>query len=337
MSIFSLILVFLTQIVKLFIGLLFNPLCISEVYLYGTIIEWAFFQIIAVPFIWLRIPFNVLFLIFLLIEICLVVVAVVRNKRLFTRDSLKKHFQEFNIFLIPAICVILIQVFMYILGEHIDYDDARWLGEASDALEKGYMYLYNPVTGDYIGSFGGETVKDIFSPFSMYIAVLSRMMFLDPATVAHTAYAPVLLILSYIIYYLIGKRLFKGKMEQGAFLLFVSLVILFANGNQYTQSIFSLVRIWQGKAVVAAIIIPLFILLMLQIEADDSLRNWIMMPIASCSACLFSGMGIAISFILTGVYGLYAVVCQRLKRIPYLFLGLLPPIVYGVAYYLLRS
>ncbi len=318
----------------LFVGLAIGQKSIPEAYLFGQVAIWAGFQIVAVPMILLHCSFWILVIVFSIIVVAVVGYGIYKYRDKITNlrnFSIKKI--DFNLLLIPALVLIAYQVCMYIFGQHLDEDDARWIAEANDALVHNRMLLHNPLTGDYIGHPMGEMEKDVFSPWCMFLAYLSRVTFLSPAVTAHTVYAPILLILAYLVYYLIGKDLFEEKLERGAFLLFVSLIFLLEKGV-YTQARFSLVRIWQGKASVAAIIIPLFLCLLLRIEKSDTKNNWILFGLSSAAGCLFSGMGIAISLVLAGIYGLYAVVLKRIKRIPFYLISLFFPTIFGILYYL---
>lgn len=316
-----------------FAGVLLKRETIFETYLFGQVLTWAIFQLIAVPMILLHLPFMVLFVSYVVILLLVTIYGTVFLKKGKVKFEIKK--EEINCYLIPAIIIILFQMGMYFLGMHLDEDDARWIAEANDALEKNKMLLYNPATGDFIGHFTGEMTKDVFSPWSMYIATLSRMAFVRPATMAHTFYPPVLLGISYLIYYHIGKNLFKNKFERGAFLLLVTVIMLFFGGNRYTQAAFLLTRIWQGKAVVAAIVIPLMLLVLLLIEKKNENANWFLLAISSASACLFSGMGIIFSAVLIGFYGLYALVFNKFRNAWIYLISLLFPVAYGLLYYYL--
>ena len=332
--------VFLTTVVLLlpfFVGFFLNKKTFSEAYLYGQVAMWGLFELIAVPMVYFRASFNALFIVYT----CAILVPVafgVRKMFLFLRKGeIAKPKIQFNLFFALAALLILYQAGIYIFGVHLDEDDARWIAEANDALVKNRMLLHNPATGEYIGRFVGEMVKDVFSPWSMYVAVLGRLTQVPPVVIAHTVYAPVLLLLSYSVYNRIGKNLFKGKTEQGIFLLMVAVINLFMAGNVYTQSVFTLTRIWQGKAVVAAVMIPLFLLLLLEIEKENTVSNWLWLVCGGAAACLFSGMGIAIAVILIAVYGGYAVVCRRWKRIPLFLLALAIPVTYGLLYMRLKG
>lgn len=328
--IFKILMTTIALSLPLLIGSVYKNRSISFTYLAGSLTMWALFQITAVPAIQFRTSFTLLFWIYTGLVIIVALIGLLfRLKIGFERPAL-------SIFLVLALLIIAYQASIYIFGMHLDEDDARWIAEANDALVKDRMLLHNPATGEYIGRFVGEMRKDTFSPWAFFIAWMAKFTGVRTAVIAHTVYPPILLGLSYCAYYHIGKQLFKGKTEQGIFLLMVSVINLFM-ANHYTQSTFTLTRIWQGKAVVAAVIIPTIFMLILIIQNDDSLQNWFFLVVISCSACLLSGMGIAIGLVMIIVYGGYVIVCKRWRRIPLWLLSTLPSIVFGVGYYFLKK
>ena len=280
---------FFLLVIPFLAGLLFKRHTLSGTFVFGQILLWAVFQLVSVPYIYFRCPFTWLFFVYLLSVVVISVFGVIKIQRV--KKIIKP---KINIYLIVAILLVTFQMGIYFLGMHIDWDDSRWIAEANDALSKNSMFLYNPANGEYLGRFTGEMRKDVFSPWAMYIAFISKVTMLRPAIIAHTIFAPLLLMISYMIYYQIALNLFKHRTEVGSFLFFVAVINLFFAGNGYTQSVFSLTRIWQGKAVVAAVVIPLFLLLLINIEKKDNVTNWMMLFLSTTASCLFSGMGIAI-------------------------------------------
>ena len=319
------------------IGGIFRSKSIPFTYLIGQIMMWAAFQLVAVPAIHLRTSFTLLFWAYSGLVLILAVLGLIRRKKI------KFDKPQLSLFLGLAFMVILYQCSVYIFGQHLDEDDARWIAEANDALVKDKMLLFNPATGEYIGRFVGEMVKDAFSPWAFYIAWMSRLTGIKAVVIAHTVYPPVLLSLSYMCYWEIGMQLFKGKAERGIFLLMVAVINLFLAGNSYTQSVFTLTRIWQGKAVVAAVMIPAVLAVILRVQSEDKVGNWLQLVLVGITCCLFSGMGIAIGVLMIAVYGLYALVRSiivnwrtGLKRIPLWLLSISPSVVFGWGYFLLK-
>ena len=360
------------------VGQVFRSRSISFTYLCGQIILWAAFQIIAVPMVYYRADFSTLFWAYTGIVIVLTgfgIYTLMKGHHKVRKRRARAWWKRLSPFLIIAFLVIGYQMFIYIFGMHLDEDDARWIAEANDALIKNRMLLHNPATGEYIGRFVGEMIKDVFSPWSMYLAWLSRMTTIKAVVIAHTVYPPVLLGLSYSAYYEIGSQLFKEKQERGILLLMVSVINLFMAGNAYTQSVFTLTRIWQGKAVVAAVMIPSILSIILRIQAPDngmlskykqikqrsrktavvqsgefknrntvSLKDWLLLFVTGMACCLFSGMGIAIGLIMIAIYGAYVVVKGLIvspksswKQIPLWLLSLAPSIIFSIGYFRLKG
>lgn len=335
------------------VGFLFRFKSVFLTYLTGQLVLWAAFQWVAVAAVLLRMSFSALFWIYTPLAAVLAGLGIrsyIRNGNRLSRESMeggrywKKRLNHLSPYLVIALLIIGYQCFVYIFGMHLDKDDARWIAEANDALVKNKMLLHNPATGEYIGRYVGEMVKDVFSPWSMYIAWLSRCTMIKAAVIAHTILPPILLCLSYSAYYEIGRQLFEGKHERGIFLLMVSVINLFMAGNQYTQSVFTLTRIWQGKAVVAAVMIPTILALILRIQASGAPKgrslprkkdkrrlvagpdivkidahrrkkydridrsDWMLLAITGTACCLFSGIGILIGLIMISVYGAFVVV-----------------------------
>lgn len=360
-----------------FIGSLFRFRSVSLTYLCGELLQWAAFQVVAVPAVYFRADFSTLFWIYTSLAailagagICVLIRSRPGKKR--PRKSPREWLGKLSPFLVIALAIIAYQMFVYIFGMHLDEDDARWIAEANDALVKNKMLLHNPATGEYIGRFVGEMIKDVFSPWSMHLAWLSRMTGIRAVVIAHTVYPPILLGLCYAAYYEIGRQLFSGKKkrhERGIFLLMVAMINLFMAGNGYTQAVFTLTRIWQGKAVVAAVIIPSILMIVLRMQrptvsasakkkgepadvahAFGTMKDWLLLTVAGTSSCLLSGMGIAIGLLMIGIYGAYVVarvVIATLRarkgwrfcltRAAVWIASMAPSIVYGLGYMRLKG
>ena len=362
MTILHIIIVIIVMAIPFFTGAFLNKENVVGAYLYGQVFLWAVFQVLAVPLVLIRAPFIVLVVLYMLALTVFAILGIRKMPGVIKNFSLSRV----SIPLIIALLLILGQMTVYILGMHLDEDDARWIAEANDAITKNAMYLHNPATGAYTGEFVGEVMKDVFSPWSMYIAFFAKVTGINASIVAHTIFAPLLLAISYMVYYEISKLLFKGKIESGLFLLSVAVINLFFGGNRHTQSVTTLIRIWQGKAVVAAVMIPMIFLLFLnmkdagkesekekenetentkdKVTKEDTRRkrvcvnriNWLWIMVTGCASCLFSGMGIAISALMIGVLGAYTIVCKRWREIPYFLMAILPSIIFGFGYYIMR-
>ncbi len=307
-------------------------------YLYGLFSMWAAFQILAVPMILLKTSFTLLVVSFSILMAAAVAFGIIRIIKSPKNFKFKIPIAPIIwIMFLVAIILIGFQAYKYFLSMHIDQDDARYLGEANDAYYYNKMLLYQPETGEYVGNFSRIPTKDIYSPWPIYLAALSTLTATIPAALAHTYYAPLLLVISYLAYACMGARLFKGTSERIIFLFLVAVVHLYFAGpaiNEGTPPVHTLTRIWQGKGVVEAVAIPAIIYQLLTIQEDNSPTNWIILTVMCCGSCLLSGLGIILSLTLIGVFGIYIICCKRFKSILWFLLSIAPAGIFELIYYL---
>lgn len=235
--------------------------------------------------------------------------------------------------------LLLVQLIMAAFGTSPDGDDAYYVAAATVAEASDKMYRILPYTG-------GPTSLDYrhtLAPLPMYIAFLSRVTGLHTATVAHIAMQLFLIPLTYCVYGLMGDRLFKGKKRAVAtFMIFTAIAVMWGNTSVYTAETFLLTRTRQGKATLAALAIPVLILLMYMIgerlaekkKVENAL--WVLVFSAVTTACLCSSFGGFLTALLLGVTGICMIVTYKRWSLflPFAVCAI-PAMVYSVMYIVL--
>lgn len=311
-------------LLPLLVGFCLNRKTLSETWLFGQMLLWALFEVLAVPLMYFRVSYDVLFIVFAFAVRLLAVFGVLRLvHRLRRREKKEKRF-PFNLFFLSASLVVLIQLGIYFFGADPEAMDTRWIGNAEQALATGFMRLRFADLYEYISWIYGKISPD-GTPLGLYLAWMSRRTMIPPAELARVVFTPGMLLVSYCIYAQIGKKVFTDKKkEQGIFLLAVSvlqLVLYFAAPE------FSLIAGWQEPALIPSLILPLLVLLILQVEREPLFRNWLLLACGCTALGLFSGMGVIFSMLLVMVYGMYVFVGYEFRKIPLLLLALVLPIV----------
>ena len=316
-------------------------------YAIGNVAMWAVFQLLAVPMILLKQKLGLLIVMWCISLVVVFILLFLYCKKQKIKPICYKSKKEVRksdriwIIVLATIALIIIgyQCYKYIFFMHLDEDDSRFIVCAVDACIDGTMYLINPATGDYIGHWAGELVKDISSPWAMYLATMSKVLFIHPTIFAHTVYPSFLLVIGYIAFFLMGQVVFKGNIKKSiCFVILASILHMYMAGTIYTQSRFTLVRIWQGKATVAGVMIPLVLALLMQTyEECNNGRIYVILFLCGLSMCLMSGMGIFFSGIMVGFYGIwYGLINKKFRNIIYSLIACLPTIVYGITYILIK-
>ena len=89
------------------------------------------------------------------------------------------------------------------------------------------------------------------------------------------------------------------------FLLFLAWMNIFGYYSVYTMSTFLLIRIWQGKALVASLFIPLMFYLMCELLEKNEKKIWYAVTaLTGLAGALASGIGITALPVVIGVGGI---------------------------------
>lgn len=304
----------------------------------GYIILWGLFEIIALPLIFQRKSLSLLCIIYGGAICLLAAAALILNWRNLVpaAKGAARSLKSISPVGWGNILLVLGQAYMYAKYMHIDEDDAFYVGAASTAVATDTIFSVNPYTG---AEYGNLPSRYVLSPFFSFVAFLSRMGKVHPAITAHVVLAAALLLVSYGIYALIAKKLFPDNRKYAEyFLFFLILIIMFSGYTVYTQGMFTLVRIWQGKAVFCGILAPMVCLMALQLFSGQAAwADWCLTFLLMCACCMVSSMGIMLGAIMLGTFGLvYAARERNLKLLAYTVLCCLPNLVCAGIYLLVR-
>lgn len=305
------------------------------VIVWGYVFIWALYEIFAVALILLNRSLTELTLLSGLCAFAIFVFSVVVNRDLFKNDWQRflKFFKNLGFIKQPitfyffAVTALLQAAYIF-KYQHVDEDDADYIVLAKDALERNSLLRVN----SYTGFADIPELKRIVSPFSLWIASLSKLGHVEPATMAHTILPPVFLFLAYAAVYVCIDGLIrlssnsdgddKGEHNKRIwFAMFIfSLLILFGGLSTRTYGAMILLRSWQGKALLCAIILPLCLATFSDLFEGISnlfkgnLILWVRLAILAFASVLLTGMS--------------------LFMVPLLFGGFL--VVYGCRYIFIR-
>lgn len=263
----------------------------------GYLIEFAICQLVAVPMIFMNAKFTTLLYIYIGINLILSLVSIVINLKRF-KELITSNIEYIKkmpkLLTLVVIILVGIQVYGLVGYMHLDDDDAFYVGTAVTSVQTNTIYKYSPTTGSDAGEHLDLRYK--LGPFPVYYAIMSNIINIHPTIFAHTIMPIVFLPLAYMVIGLLAKRLFKDDKEQTMlFLIFINIMSIWGNYSIRNNFSFLLFRIWQGKSILANIIIPgVWLFYLLGKENDFKLINYIMIFILILAGCLTTTMGIAL-------------------------------------------
>jgi hypothetical protein len=265
-------------------------------YVCGWFVSFFIFEIMAIPFIALQKSFTMLVIAYSSI------LGIVLAASLYLGRGLWKKYREWICDFIKsptivkalwalAILIIIFQMVYAVFYEYYDGDDAYYIAVSVATKTYDSMYVTNPYTG-----YASELdMRHAFSPTPIYEAWLSRLSHIAPAIVAHSVLAPIWLGFMYCIYAQIGKKLLKQRRKyQPVFLLLIAVWFMFGNVSLYTSETFAITRTWQGKGLMAGMVIPALMLCLLYLADKADKGIWILLV----CVCMSAAFATSVSFML---------------------------------------
>ena len=118
----------------------------------------------------------------------------------------------------------------------------------------------------YTGLSTDLDIRHALATLPLWIAYVARMTGIHATIVAHTLLPLIFIPLTYYVFVQIGRKLFSdGSVKLPIFLTLVSIMQIWGNISIYTNETFFLTRTWQGKSVLANLILLVELLSLIHI------------------------------------------------------------------------
>ena len=347
-------LIFILIIVPLLTGIMPAKLLerekrrISAIYIMGFLCQLALFQLVAIPAILIN-PYDfhkVVIIYTVLMVICSVAGATllfikIKKDGNPAKEIIRSHrplSAENGFFWILALGLIIFQAVMFVVMQSFDGDDAYYVVQSLLTYETNTMYSIKP----YTGLTTSIDVRHALAAMPMWIAYVARMTNIHPTILAHSIIGLILIPILYMLYYRCGYLILKKDYRRlPVFMIFVSIMYIFGGVSIYTPATFMITRTWQGKAMLANIIILAIMWLLLSvyetenIEKEARLGYWVMLFITNICAAMCSTASVFLAAMLIGFCGLIMSIYKKDIQIGLrLMVTCLPLVAYGAMYML---
>ena len=340
-------------------GLLMNRCMDAEkrslgiTYISGFLILLGAFQMIAVPITFLDAwGFKTIVTIYTVLVTLLTGTGIIQSLHLWRKegrlvvtkqkDKKTSNKKRLNLIQVQWIFVFLLigfQLFMAVAYASFDGDDAYYVAHSVITEETNTLYRISP----YTGRGSGLDMRHSMAAFPIWISYVSRMSGIHATIVSHTILPVVLIPLTYLIYYEIGKKLFQDSKEHlPVFMMFICMLQIFGNVSIYNNATFLLMRTWQGKSMLANVVIPaVFMILLWLFEGEPAKRGrrsglWWMLFWVNVVAAMMSTASVFLNaFLLIIMAIVFYIQEKNLKNVIKMAACCIPCAIYALVYIIL--
>lgn len=261
----------------------------------GYVVEFSSFELIYVPMYFAEMSFKSVLWSWTILMIALVILSVILNYKEFknigkdTINILKKMPKILTT--VFALLVFLQIIYPVKYMQIIDPDDAFYLATVNTTIDTNSLFKYNAYDGS---EYSYMPLRYSLAGLCTYFGVTSELISIHPSIFMHTIWPAIIIPLEYIIYAGIAKKIFNGNKEKiGFFMIFLATIHIFGFISVFMNFSFFAYRSWQGKSLIANLIVPLIWLISLYcIEDRNKFINWLLLFLVMLSACFVTEMGV---------------------------------------------
>ena len=299
---------------------------ITEVILRGLIYVFAVFQLISIPAIYRYMSLHAFAWVITITLLAMTGGKIIWNvkKKSKILCGIKNHWNEKTIWNLMALVLIVFQLFMAVAYANTNDDDAFYVATSTTSVESDSLYMVN---------------RYVLSPFPLFYSVISYFTGASATIIAHIVMHVVFIVLAYGLYAAIGREIFGDDAHKnGVFMTALCVVNICSLGAEHLQGSMLLLRNWQGKAVLATIVIPFIMLQLWRMhKMGQSKTDYVLLFSTMLASCFVSSMGIVLGVVTLGVYGVTDLIIKHdIKKFMMTMCCALPNIAYALMYVRIR-
>lgn len=231
--------------------------------------------------------------------------------------------------------VLLVQLY-FAYGYEVNewsYDDYDYVVNSQDMISSDTLSYVSYTTGE----MPNNQEKRVVVSWPAYISYLAKISGFEVTTVAHTIMPPLFLLIAYLVYFYLSGLIFTKLDNRLIFMILLAVGFAFGLHSHYSVSFRLLCTIWQGKAILSAILVPFMITHLAFLYSDKvdrgNLLPLVSIAIGSCSLTTMSMLLFPMTVIL--MWLVMSIYHRRLYGVSYLIACLAGPVLALGFYFLI--
>ncbi len=241
----------------------------------GFFLYYSLFTLFAVPVMYRWRPLSLLAALWAPAVIIICVVSLLLNRKRMVRilSGLISSAASHRLIAAAAVLLVFIEIIVVLYSYQFTLDAAYYVANVTTSVQTDSLNIYNPYTGDWQDHF---EMRYFFATYALQDAVMCRWFNIPALIQTKIIMATIVIILTNMLYFMIAKELTEGMNGKGSvetdslsgkgggrsevlipvIAMFFAGLINFFFTTIYTSSAFLLTRTYEGKSILANIILP---------------------------------------------------------------------------------
>lgn len=287
---------------------------VGDTILIGFFLYFGVFHLIALPMKVLLLPLSWLSLVWLITVMCTVIFSLILNYKSWTRRIVKTQIKDWWLVVSIFFMVVLFQVIL--ITNNIAYgsfaDASYYIADSGRSVLTNTIEQYNQYTGIIRSELDPLYV---LLTYTAHNSLISYVTGIHPLIIWRQVLGSLVIILSNLVIFRIGCVVFKENKKKSLTTWVVWLIVLFFTYSKYTPGGFFFYRVFEGKTILAVLIIPVMLLQMvrsIQKRFDrESFFESLIVEIGSMPFCMSTVMVVPV---LVTIFYIPGVIAYKSKK-----------------------
>lgn len=243
----------------------------------GFFAYYSLFFVACVPVMKMFRPLSMLCWIWVPIVIAITAVSATLCNGLWSEKAkqLIARIKEHPLLFTALLVIIGIQIWIVTSSYNFTLDASYYVAGVSTNVETNMINVYDPFTGAWQDHF---EMRYFFATYTVSDAVWCYITGIPALVWTKSVMAAVVIILTNMIYYMIGSELFGGKTKEQVLMLGFTVLMNLMFITIYTSSLFLYTRTYEGKAIVGNLsIMAILYMFILYVKGNKPRYFWLLM------------------------------------------------------------
>lgn len=254
----------------------------------GFFLYYTLFTICCIPVMLRWRPLTMLCGIWTAVCIAVLVLSALLSFRAWKKKAIEMadFLQEHMLFTLGLIILTGIEAAVIIFNYQFTLDAAYYVANVTTSLQTNTMNIYDPYTGDWQDHF---EMRYFFATYPMNDAVMCQLFHIHPLVWVKTTMTGTSVLLTNMLYYMIGNKLFNGNRTRIFLMTFFASLMNFFFITIFTASNFLVTRTYEGKCLLGNVVLPGVIYIYINmLEDSKKFTNWLWLFILCLGAPVLS-------------------------------------------------